>query len=328
MIAVSGANGLVGAHYLIECIKNDVTVTALHRKGADKKYFDSLLAHYNINKEQAKLVQWEEVNFLDPLELRSKIKGHKTFVHCAGYICFDNKVRRKLIKSNRDLTEKIVNACLDEKLENFIYLSSIATLSYQERPQGKIESRFDSAYGLSKFLGELEVLRGKNEGLNCHTVKPGVILGPPPPKNEFRQLYGWIKKGYLYASSGSTGVVEVRDLAAYLFALSSGNETKEILAVTKNLSFKELIAALSEAIGINKPVKKLSKRLMLFASKMMRFFTYLSPSPQPLPKAAINAMYSGSNYETKAFEESYGKHSETKDLVGNMADYLGRYGKL
>ncbi|TXC78894.1 NAD-dependent epimerase/dehydratase family protein [Luteibaculum oceani] len=327
MLVVSGANGFLGSHFMIECIRRKKRITGLVRPNADRSYFNSLVQHYQINSEDLNLVNWCEIDYNDPFEVREKLADHKVFVHCAGLICFDNSYKDDLIEANRDLTESLVNACIDLKFEKFIYLSSIATCSYMSNMQGKLEDKFDSAYGLSKFLGELEVLRGEEEGLEGIIVRPGVVLGPPPPNNEFHQLFSWIKKGWTYAPVGSTGFVEIIDLANYVADLADGKEVVDNTAVSSSFKFAELNAAIAKHLGISKKVKPLSSALLKAGSFITKIVYGFSKEPQPLPKPAVDALISDSQYDSPEFATHYGSKQSPELITENMVSYLKSFGK-
>ncbi len=327
MVVVSGGNGFLGAHFILECLSRDWDIKALVRPNASRDYFDTLVAHYGIAEDKLAHVFWEEVDYNDPLALREAMSEGTQLVHCAGYISFDNKEREYLIESNRNLTGTLIDACLDLKYERFVYLSSIAACSYMENVQKSVGDRFDSAYGLSKFLGELEVLRGEEEGLATEIVRPGVVLGPPPPHNDLNQLYDWISKGWLWAPTGGTGFVEIRDLARYVADLCAGKKSLKGTAVGANISFKGLTEALAASLQPKKSVKTLPNWILQIAAGFTRPITWLLQTSNPLPKPSVAALTEENIYPNKEFAAHYHKSENTQQLLGNMLAYLKSFGK-
>ena len=81
-------------------------------------------------------------------------------------------------------TRHVVDACLDQKIPKIIYISSVAALGRQkgmtiaDEETKWIESDLNSDYGESKYLAELEMFRGKEEGIDVSMIYPSVIVAP------------------------------------------------------------------------------------------------------------------------------------------------------
>ena len=89
----------------------------------------------------------------------------------------------QLLKINQEGTSHIVNLCLKNNIKKLVYVSSIAALG-NDKYENEINesSPWDNSiekttYSYSKYVAELEVWRGSEEGLPIVIVNPGVILG-------------------------------------------------------------------------------------------------------------------------------------------------------
>ena len=70
-----------------------------------------------------------------------------------------------------------------------------------------------TAYGYSKYLAELEVWRGIEEGLKCCFFNPGVVLGLGTEQSPLNQLLAQQNKKNVWLTKGSTGFVAVEDVS-------------------------------------------------------------------------------------------------------------------
>ena len=102
----------------------------------------------------------------------------------AALVSFDPRDKNRMIKTNIEGTHHLVNACLRNKIDKLVYLSSTAAIGRQKK--GKIisekqvweETMGNSDYSFTKYRAELEVWRGMEEGLDVAIINPAVIIGP------------------------------------------------------------------------------------------------------------------------------------------------------
>jgi nucleoside-diphosphate-sugar epimerase len=178
-------------------------------------------------------------------------------VHCAAIISFHPKDRARMLKDNVEGTRNLVNACLRHGVEHFYQISSIAALG---RPleDGPItletpweeNSPYNTDYALSKYYAELEVWRGKEEGLKVKLFYPGVVLGEGEGHTSSKQVIDVVKNGNPFYPVGSNGFVFVEDLAKKITdELESSGGDERFLCVSHNLSFQKLIQSVADAYG-------------------------------------------------------------------------------
>src|SRR5438874_1405767 len=111
--------------------------------------------------------------------------GVTDIYHCAAMVTFDPRHVNEMLHFNPQSTANIVNQALLQGIRKLVYVSSVAALSRPGNAAKEIteeqewgESKYNSAYGISKYFAETEVWRGIGEGLNAVIVNPGIILGP------------------------------------------------------------------------------------------------------------------------------------------------------
>lgn len=185
--------------------------------------------------------------------------------HCAGAVSFDPADRQRLYKVNVEGTANIVNIALDEGVEKFVHMSSIAALGRTEKEKNKSEnsdwedSPLNSHYAISKFKGEAEVWRGIEEGLNAVIVNPSVILGPGYWKDGSAALFFTVWKGLSMYPAGGSGFVDVNDVVnAMIRLMNSDIQAERFVLNGENLSWQEVFTSIAQTLGKTPPRKKFS----------------------------------------------------------------------
>lgn len=192
LVAVTGAAGLIGS--------------AIIQNLSDKKI-------------QTRSILRSDCDILDMAGLIKAFDGIDVVVHSAGLVSFDPRKKRRLYEINVEGTKNVVNACLVHKTKKLIHISSVAALGKQK--PGTIideESRWVSGaatsdYSLSKYLSELEVYRGQEEGLNVSIVNPSVVLAPGDGRRSSSHLFGYVWRQRPFFSDFLMNYVDVRDVA-------------------------------------------------------------------------------------------------------------------
>ncbi|NJK86602.1 MAG: NAD-dependent epimerase/dehydratase family protein [Bacteroidales bacterium] len=106
-------------------------------------------------------------------------------------------------------------------------------------------------YSVSKFRAEMEVMRGIVEGLNAIIVNPSVVLGPGFWDKRVGALLRKIQNGFSYYTEGSTGYVDVRDVAHVMIQLMESEISGEQFIISsENMTFKKMIELFSNELKI------------------------------------------------------------------------------
>jgi nucleoside-diphosphate-sugar epimerase len=113
-------------------------------------------------------------------------------------------------------------------------VSSIAALGDLTAQEAEIteESEWNpevlhSDYAISKYGAEMEIWRGKQEGLNVVLVNPGVILGPGFCEQGSGVFFSIIKKGVPFYTQGISAYVGVWDVVNVMVLLMQSSITGE-----------------------------------------------------------------------------------------------------
>ena len=285
MIFLTGGTGLVGAHILLKLTESGQKVKALKRKRSSLTVIKNIFSHYK-KTNLLQSIKWIEGDLLDLFSLQEGINGCNTVIHCAAIVSFNPKDFKKMMKINVEGTANIVNICLENNIDKLAYISSIATLN-DEKNQVRTEDSFwkesksNSQYAKSKYLSEQEVWRGIEEGLNSIIVNPSVILGPGDWQKGSSQMFEKVWKGLKFYSSGSTGYIDVVDVAKCVIKLLEKEIINErFILNAENKKYRDIFDSIAENLNKPKPHIKVSPLIKEIAWRiewLMSLITNKSP---------------------------------------------------
>src|SRR5688572_12262588 len=111
MIAVTGANGLLGSYIVRNLCKSNTPFVALKRKGSDTSLLEDL-------KEK---ITWRDADIIDPVSLDAAFKDVSSVIHTAAYVSFNPRKAKTIFQVNTEGTRNIVNACLDKNIKRLLH---------------------------------------------------------------------------------------------------------------------------------------------------------------------------------------------------------------
>jgi len=264
-ILITGATGLVGSTVARQFLAENHIVYALFRPGSDR----SLLADIE-NK-----IQWVEGDILDISSLEKAIEEVEYVVHTAAVVSFIPKERKMMYKVNMEGTANVVNVCLKSDIKKLCHVSSIAALGRPDsrkiiegqdmvidEEQRWEESPENSEYAKSKYLAELEVWRGIEEGLNAVIVNPTLILGEGDWAKSSTQIFRYVFQEKPFYTEGIANYVDVQDVAkAVVQLLSSEISGERFLLNAGSISYQSLFNSIADSMGKKRPSFKVGPGL-------------------------------------------------------------------
>jgi dihydroflavonol-4-reductase len=257
MILVTGGTGLIGSHLLFELAQKNQRIRAIKRTKSDISNVLKVFGYYSNNPVSLfNKIEWIDADLNDKYHVHSLMEGVKDVYHSAGYISFNQRRKEELFATNIRGTANIVDAAMQKDVRKFCYVSSIATLGYEEgqtmineKTRWKPDKK-SSFYSISKFKAELEVWRGWAEGLNAVIVNPSVVLGPGFWKKGVGSMLRKIQDGFNYYTEGSTGYIDVRDVVKIMIKLMESDVTGEqFILSAENISFKQILEYFARSLG-------------------------------------------------------------------------------
>ena len=260
MIFVTGGTGLVGAHILLELSNKGEDFIALRRESSSLLVCEKIFKYYNAQELFSK-INWYNGDINDIPSLEEGMQKCDFVIHAAALVSFVSSDLEALRKINIEGTKNIVNVALKFKIKKLAYVSSIATLGLYKKgalideDTPFIASKRISNYALSKYYAEQEIWRGSAEGLDVVIVNPSVILGPGEWQKGSSQIFQKIYNGLPFYSTGSTGYVDVSDVAEILVKLLfSKFKNHRYILNAANLTYQECFGRIAD--GLNKPRAK------------------------------------------------------------------------
>ncbi len=306
---VTGGTGLVGSHMLILLTEKNISPVAIYRTKEKLEKVKNLFRLYDKGPLFSK-IHWIPCDVTDRACLEDIIKETGVIFHAAAKVSFLPRHRKEMFNTNILGTENMVNLALEHQVSYFLHVSSIAALG----GNSKIKSEkaiwswnvAHTGYGASKFLSEMEVWRGFQEGLKGAIINPSVIIGPGFWDSGFGKLIDRVAKEKLYFySEGKTGYTDVRDTVQIMWLLFEKNITEERFIINAdNKRFSEIISMLAEFLGVKPPHYKLPEKLTRAMITPINILSTLMGKGKILDKAAINALFEDSEYENSKIKEA------------------------
>ena len=266
MNLITGATGLIGSHVAYRLLIEEKPVFAIKQSTSDINKTKKLFSYYTADYENLfKKIKWIEADISDIYSLIDVLEGIEVVYHCAGFVSFDKKDIKRLYKINDEGTANIVNACLEKRIKMLCHVSSIATLQNPDITKNIDESVYwkfspnASDYAISKYNGEREVWRGMEEGLNAVIVNPSIIIGPGNWNKGSTAIFKNIYRQFPWYSTGTTGFVDVRDVADAMVALMKSNISAERFILSgHNESYQNLFNCIADTFHKKRPSKKVT----------------------------------------------------------------------
>ena len=305
MILVTGGTGIVGAHLLLKCVKQNSKVVATYRREEGLKKIKTLFEKQSPDYlKYFKTIEWIKAPLNDLTLLNNAFKNIDYVYHCAAKVTLADSNAEKLMKSNAEGTANIVNASIKHKIKKLVYVSSIAAIGAEKyittvnEDSSWNSDQNHTAYAYSKYGAELEVWRGSKEGLNVVIVNPGIILAGELWERSTASLFRDVAKGIRFYPTGSAAVVAVEDVVNVLMKLMKSDVLNErFILVAENISQKELLSKIATSIGIKPPNIPLRKWFLYCAFVFEKIFKIIGIRKNFLSIALIEILTSNQKYE-------------------------------
>ena len=115
MIAITGANGLLGSFIVRSSLKNNAPFIAIKREDSDTSLLDDV----------AEKIRWRNADILNPLLLNEALEGCTHVIHAAAIVSF-NPYKAKLRNGNKCAWYPKRCRCLPLKnIKRLIHISSV-----------------------------------------------------------------------------------------------------------------------------------------------------------------------------------------------------------
>lgn len=254
MIAITGANGLLGSYVLRKLVAEQVPVIAICRASSDRKLVKDLAG-----------VTWRVADVTDPVSLEDALQGATSVIHTAAIVSFNPRLREKMMQVNKDGTRNVVDACLALQIPNLIHISSVAALGRKsgvtriDETTHWTDSNLNTDYAESKRLAELEVWRGAEEGLSVNVINPSVILAPADWDKSSARLFQYVWKQKKFYTDTQINYIDVRDVTEAIWKLLQLKiSNQQFIVNAGSMPLKELLDKIAHHFNRKAPSVRVS----------------------------------------------------------------------
>jgi dihydroflavonol-4-reductase len=255
-IFITGATGLLGSFIArVLYARGYHNLVALRRRDSDFKLVADI----------ADKIQWipGDVQEVDCLE--EGMRNTDYVIHCAALISYDTRRYREMHGINVTGTANMINIALAQKVQRFVHISSIAACTrtggeqHIDESTGWNRTRYNTEYGFTKHLAEMEVYRGQAEGLETLILRPSVVLGGGRWDSGSSRMFQKVRDGVRIYPTGVTGFVDARDIGRFIIHdLQSPVEHQTLLLNAENRSYQDILEHIADLLDKSPPRIRLS----------------------------------------------------------------------
>ena len=253
-ILVTGATGLVGSALVRQLVAQDATVRIFRRDSSPLVALG----------DTADRVEHAIGDITEPHAVAQAMEGITHVYHSAARVDLGADLS-SLRPVNVDGTAHVVNAARAEGVTRLVHTSSIAALG-RPTSNGSIDESTDwqnaphrSAYAQTKHEAELEVHRGRAEGLDAVIVNPALVFGTGRPDASTHRLVEAVRNERLPGvPPGGTCVVDAEDVATGMRrAMLHGTSGHRYILGSQNLPWRTIIEVLADAFDVPPPTREI-----------------------------------------------------------------------
>lgn len=306
MNLITGATGLVGSHLTLHLVENGEAVRALYRNQEGLEKTKALFLLYN-KSELFPKIEWIQGDITDISSLEMAFDNVENVYHCAAIISFDPNEENAIRKINIEGTANIVNFSIANGIKKLCYISSIAALGEKKLGEKTISEtnewnpeKAHSDYAISKYGAEMEVWRGRQEGLQVVILNPGIILGPGFWNQGSGVIFNKTLGDFRLFTNGTTGYVAVNDIVkiANILMKKDCNGERYVI-VSENLTFRKIQYLISDALLEKKPPVFVAKWICEIACRLDWILNTFFFQKRRLSSAGVRALHGEDTFSNK-----------------------------
>ena len=323
MIFITGGTGLVGSHILLKLSQENIPFKALKRKNSSLDICKNVFTYYQADHLFNSII-WETGDVNDIPSLEQSMKDCDKVIHAAAMVSFHKEDAEQMNKINVEGTKNVMNLAISMGIKKVSYISSIAALGRNTSKQNTIDeecyfkhSKLESNYAISKFFAEQEVWRGIQEGLDAVIINPSLILGPGDWSKGSSQIFQKIYNGLIYYAPGSSGYVDVDDVAESLIQLLLSNiKNNRFIINGANLTYKDCFNRIAKQLGKNEAKIKITPILKEFAWRIESIRSFITGKKPLVTKETANSAMIKSSFSSNKIKKELGfKFTEIDDTI-------------
>lgn len=319
MILITGATGFLGSELAMQLVQQGKNIRCIKRVNSA---IPSILIPFN------EKIEWVVADMMDVFALENALTNITQVYHCAAWVSLKQADKKPMINTNVTGTANLVNVCLEKDIR-LVHVSSIAAIGLAKPGDLITENHHldqateNDGYAISKLESEMEVWRGIAEGLDAVIVNPSIIIGANAGVKGSGQLFETIRKGLKFYTLGSSGFVDVEDVAKCMTALMNSDIVAERYIVSaENRDYKQITAEIANGFNINPPSVYVKPWMMGLAWRTARIIAAVTGKSPSIDKIAAEAASMSRNYDNSKIKGAI--DTEFKPLSNTIKEICER----
>lgn len=316
---ITGAAGHLGNNIIRMLEKEDVEIRALVLPNDNIKSLEDTNA----------IIYYGDVTQKETLNQIFEHKNNNDLyvIHAAGIVSIASKYNSRVYKVNVEGTKNIVDIALQNKINKFIYVSSVHAIPETAgiiKETDKFDpSKVEGLYAKTKAEATAYVLSKVKVGLPACVVHPTGIIGPNDyGRGHLTQLIIDYLEGKLTACvKGGYDFVDVRDVAdGIINAIKYGEVGQCYILSNQYITISNLLNELSKVSGKQKIKTILPLWLAKLTAPLAETYYKLLKQPPLYAKYSLYTLNSNANF-SKEKAIKYLKY-QNRDLDDTLKDTI------
>ncbi len=274
-VLVTGGSGFVGSQIVAALVRRGDRVRVLRRPNS------SLIALAGLEVEHV------IGDILEPEAVARAVAGCDLVFHVAALSSYWRAQRAQVYRVNVDGTRVVMEACLAAGIPRVVHTSSVAAIGVRRDgvlvDEGMAFDAFSAswAYGDSKHLAELEVMRAVERGLPVVIVNPAAVIGPGDHYLiSSSMVVEFAKRSLPVVTPGGLCMVDVDAIVAgHLAAAERGRVGERYILGGENLTHRQIAATICDIAGRPAPRLTIPRWALGPLASMVDAFNRINPRP-------------------------------------------------
>jgi len=320
-ILVTGGTGVLGAHIVNQLLSEGYTNIEVFTRTNKKSNLD-------LDNEQS--VKFTSGDITELYPLTDSIAEADYVIHAAAIVSFNPRDFKKMHVVNVEGTSNVMNLASTLDVKKVIHVSSIAALGRDEKRgliselSTWINSKYNSYYGITKYLSEQEVWRSYYEGQSMAIVNPSLILGDGDWNQSSLQIFKKVYNGLPYYPTGGTGIVDVKDVSRFIVRLmESPIEGERYILSAANIPYKDIFQKMAKSMDRKAPSKPAPKWMLSVLWRIEKVRCMITGQSPIVTRESVKSTAHHSNYDNSKSLTLDGFHY--RSVEETISEYSEKY---